>query len=144
MQKNHPNFFRTQLFLHSTPASNNLPKHGTSHSIKDLSHMRKPTICVSDQVGHKPACTSTQDSRKLKNYGFRKKRNCTIPVAKTKALISFAVTVKLICAFVFTYANCWFSDAMAHLKSICQINFWNRKKPLLYIMHSCAVNFIAR
>ena len=38
-------------------------------------------------------------------FGFRKKRNCTIRVAKTKALISFAVTAKLtaklICAFVF-------------------------------------------
>ena len=31
------------------------------------------------------------------------KRNCTIRVAKTKALISFAVTAKLICAFVFAY-----------------------------------------
>ena len=33
------------------------------------------------------------------NFGFRKKRTCTIRVAKTKALISFAV-------FVFAYANC--------------------------------------
>ena len=33
----------------------------------------------------------------------------TIRVAKTKALISFAVTAKLICAFVFAYADCWFS-----------------------------------
>ena len=36
------------------------------------------------------------------NFGFRKWRNCTIHVAKTKALISFAVTAKLICAFVFS------------------------------------------
>ena len=28
---------------------------------------------------------------------------CTLRVAKTKALISFAVTVKLICVFVFAY-----------------------------------------
>ena len=41
--------------------------------------------------------------------------NCTIHVAKTKALISFAVTAKLICAFVFAYAKCWFSHDMAHL-----------------------------
>ena len=34
-------------------------------------------------------------------------------VAKTKALISFAVTEKLICTFVFAYANCWFSHARA-------------------------------
>ena len=30
-------------------------------------------------------------------------RDSTICVAKTKALISFAVTAKLVCAFVFTY-----------------------------------------
>ena len=36
-------------------------------------------------------------------------------VAKTKALISFAVTAKLICAFVFAYEDCWFSHVAAHL-----------------------------
>ena len=36
-------------------------------------------------------------------------------VEKAKALISFAVTAKLICAFVFAYADCWFSHAAAHL-----------------------------
>ena len=41
--------------------------------------------------------------------------NCTIRVVKTKALISFAVTAKLICAFVFAYADCWFSHEAAHL-----------------------------
>ena len=34
-------------------------------------------------------------------------------VAKTKALISFAVTAKLICVFVFPYADCWFSHEAA-------------------------------
>ena len=51
------------------------------------------------------------------NFGFRKKRNCIICVAKIKALISFAVTAKLICAFVFAYADCWFSHAVAHTVS---------------------------
>ena len=32
---------------------------------------------------------------------------------KTKALISDAVTAKLICVFVFAYANCWFSHDAA-------------------------------
>ena len=41
--------------------------------------------------------------------------DCTIQVAKTKALISFAVTAKLICVFVFAYAKCWFSHDAAHL-----------------------------
>ena len=30
-------------------------------------------------------------------------------------LIRFAVTVKLICAFVFAYAYCWFSHEAAHI-----------------------------
>ena len=34
---------------------------------------------------------------------------------KTKALISFAVTAKLICVFVFVYAKCWFSHDADHL-----------------------------
>ena len=36
-------------------------------------------------------------------------RDCTIRVAKTKALISFAVTAKLICVFVFAYTKSQFS-----------------------------------
>ena len=41
--------------------------------------------------------------------------DCTIRVVKTKALISFAVTAKLICVFVFAYANCWFSHEAAQM-----------------------------
>ena len=41
---------------------------------------------------------------------------CTIRVVKTKALISFAVNAKLICIFVFAYADCCFSHAAAHIK----------------------------
>ena len=37
-------------------------------------------------------------------------------VAKTKALISFAVTAKLICYFVFAYAKSRFSHNEAHLR----------------------------
>ena len=49
-------------------------------------------------------------------FGFRKKRDCTIRVAKTKALISFAVTAKLIGAFVFAYAKSRFSHDEAHFR----------------------------
>ena len=52
------------------------------------------------------------------NFGCRKKRNCTICVAKTKALISFAVTAKLICGFVFACADCWFSHAVAQMITV--------------------------
>ena len=51
------------------------------------------------------------------NFGFRKKRDCTICVAKTKVLISCAVTVKLICVFVFIYAKRRFSHEEAHMIS---------------------------
>ena len=38
-------------------------------------------------------------------------------VAKTKALISFAITAKLICVLVFAYAKSRISHDAAHLKS---------------------------
>ena len=50
-------------------------------------------------------------------------------VRKTKALISFAVTAKLICVFVFAYAKCRFSHNEAHMifepshKKICLWGF---------------------
>ena len=37
---------------------------------------------------------------------YRNRKMKFIEVAKTKALICFAVTAKLICAFVFAYADC--------------------------------------
>ena len=43
-------------------------------------------------------------------------------MAKTKALISCAVTAQLICIFVFAYADCWFS----HVKA--QINKYSKAK----------------
>ena len=36
-------------------------------------------------------------------------------MAKTKALISFAVPAKLICVFGFAYADCWFSHEAAQM-----------------------------
>ena len=50
------------------------------------------------------------------NFRFRKWRDCTIRVAKTKTLISFPVTVKLICVFVFAYAKIRFSHVAAHIR----------------------------
>ena len=40
---------------------------------------------------------------------------CSVYVAKIKALISFAVTAKLICVFVFAYAIRWFSHDAAQI-----------------------------
>ena len=43
---------------------------------------------------------------------------CTIHVAKTKALISCAVTAQLNCAFVFAYAKSRFSHDAAQLIAV--------------------------
>ena len=50
------------------------------------------------------------------NFGFKKKRNCAIRVAKPNALISCTVTAQLIYPFVFAYiyANCCISYAAAY------------------------------
>ena len=37
------------------------------------------------------------------------------PCSENKDADQLAVTAKLICAFVFTYADCWFSHGAAHL-----------------------------
>ena len=52
------------------------------------------------------------------NFRFKKRRDSTICVAKTKVLISCAVTAQLICGFVFAYADCWFSDNKAQLHDV--------------------------
>ena len=60
-----------------------------------------------------PTQTGLYSFRRLleaRNFGFRKKRDCTIYVAKTKALISF-------CVFVFAYAKIRFSHIAAHIKT---------------------------
>ena len=44
------------------------------------------------------------------------KRYCIIHVAKTKALISLALTTKQVCTLVFAYADCRFSDVVAHIQ----------------------------
>ena len=51
-------------------------------------------------------------------------------VAKIKALISFAVTAKLICVFVFAYAKSWFSHEAAHIFSnILLLQFIDSRYP---------------
>ena len=81
-----------------------------------LSHvMRKTNNVIFDQVRHKSSCTNTEDSQKLEVLDLESRctHNCTFLVAKTKALTSFTVMAKLVCAFVFAYAICWFSHDVA-------------------------------
>ena len=50
---------------------------------------------------------------------------------ETKALISFAVTAKLICIFVYAYAKIWFSQDAAQFKhsKILTMRFYNHVTP---------------
>ena len=86
--------------------------------------MRKPAMWFLNRSDTNQAVQSQKQVRSFK------KRKCTICVAKTKALISFAVTVKLICVFVFTYADCWVSHEAAQvllkymIKNMC-IHFYS-------------------
>ena len=59
---------------------------------------------VFKQVQQKSSGKSTENGYRLEILDLG-----TIREAKRKALISFAVTAKLICTFVFAYADCWFS-----------------------------------
>ena len=58
-----------------------------------------PTRCYTNRPAQ-----SQKKARSLK-FWFRKKKNCTIRVVKTK----------VVCAFVFADANCWFSEAAAQI-----------------------------
>ena len=87
---------------------------------KILNYSFEPRCEKTGVRGYRPGPTQTglySHTRWLEacNFGFRKQRDCTIHVAKTKVLISFAVAAKLICAFVFAYAKSWFSHDTAHL-----------------------------
>ena len=67
--------------------------------------MRKPTIWIPNMSNTNRA-VQAQKMLEAGNSGIGKKRNCTIREAKKKALISFAVTTKLISAFVFACVKC--------------------------------------
>ena len=54
---------------------------------------------------HTDRAVQSQKMARSLNFIFRKQGNCTSYEAKTKAPISFAVTAKLICVFVFAYAK---------------------------------------
>ena len=79
--------------------------------------MRKPHSGFPTRSDTKTGCTSTEDGKMLEISDAG-----TSYEAKTKALISFAVTAKLICVFVFAYAKSRFSHNEAqinyHIRSI--------------------------
>ena len=81
--------------------------------INQNAKMIRPATWENQECGFWPGLTQTSlysHWRWLEawKFVFRKWRYCTIQVAKIKALISIAVTAKLICIFVFAYADCCF------------------------------------
>ena len=78
-------------------------------------YSRKPGFGVSRPGTIQIGLYSHRKGHEACNFRFRKMRNGTFRVAKTKVLISFAVTAKLICAFVFAYSKIRFSHEAAHL-----------------------------
>ena len=103
------------------------------------SHFKKHYVCLclSNSPTYKPEHEKTnfgvptrydtnwavqpqKQARSLKFRILEEERLYTICAAKTKTLISCAVTAQLICVFVFAYADCWFSHAGAHIFfSVC-------------------------
>ena len=90
----------------------------SSEIINELRHEKTNNV-VFEQVQHKQTQTSLYKHERWLGTGifrFRKKRNCTIRVAKNrKAMIRITVTAKLICAFIFAYENCWLSHDVDHI-----------------------------
>ena len=77
--------------------------------------MRKPTKCFPNRSHTNQACTATENSSKLEISDLRREGIALYPCIKTMSLFSCAVSAQLNCAFVFAYADCWFSDVVAHI-----------------------------
>ena len=91
-------------------------------SLIDLQPRHEKT-CLrgSDQARHKPACKTTESGLRHEISDLGNRGIVLSNVAKTKTLISLAVTGKLICAFVFAYAKSRISYDAAHLYIGCLI-----------------------
>ena len=65
-------------------------------------------------VRHKPGCTSTEDSQSRLELSDLESKG----VAKTDALISYALTAQLVCFFDFAYTKGRFSYDAAQMKTL--------------------------
>ena len=113
-------YYRQLMCIHVTTYSDSHHCHH-GHCLRKNDKMslcmRKQTIWVPARSDTNRPVHSQKQAKQVK-----KKTNWTTRVAKTKALISFAATAKLVCAFVFAYANCWFSHAAAQMIFFIQFN----------------------
>ena len=88
-------------------------------SVKDMSRiMKKTTFWFPTWSDTNQVVQLQKMARGFKFRIYKEEGLFHLYVAKTKALISFAVTAKLICVFVFAYATCWFSHDAAHIISV--------------------------
>ena len=67
---------------------------------------------------------------------FKKKRDCTIHEAKTKALVSFAITAKMIGVLVFAYAKNRFSHDAAQSAFTCILPLFMLSQVVIYAFES--------
>ena len=79
--------------------------------INGLSIEPRQYLCL---VRHKPGCTSTEDSQSRLELSDLESKG----VAKTDALISYALTAQLVCFFDFAYAKSRFSYDAAQKKTL--------------------------
>ena len=78
----------------------------------------KTSVLVSELVRHKPGCTATEDGYRLEISDLESRGVVILSMLrKKKALISFAVSAKLICVFVFAYVKRWFSHDAAKMQN---------------------------
>ena len=99
---------------------------------------RKPAFGVSDEVRHIPGCTATEDDLKLEIWDLGSRGKV---LANTKALISFAVSAKLIWVFVFAYAKSRFSHNEAHNQLLHILFFQGRILVLIVPVPGHCISF---
>ena len=85
--------------------------YGRLGLVHSMLHLFEPLHQKTNNLGFRSGATqpdlySHRSQLEAGNFGFKIRRHCTVCAAKTKALIHFAVTAKLVCAFVFASANC--------------------------------------
>ena len=73
----------------------------------------KPTMWFLNRTDTNWSVPSQKKTRNVK-FWIKKVRELYYLCSENKALISFAVTAKLICAFVFAYADCYLSHETAY------------------------------
>ena len=80
----------------------------TQNPLGHLSRItRKPTMQCPNRSDTNPA-EPAQKMTRGSNFWIWKVEELYYPSSESKSAISFSGTMKLVCAFVFAYADCWF------------------------------------